>query len=175
MKKEIILVLLLFSSLVSADQYTFLDGMSHEIDGKNITLIKFDPLEDKSLFCVNGKRWIIEEDDSKTLNDVYIDVLRIKSDRVDTDIEYRCKNCVCDETCDNSVCFDIEEEVMEEEIIEEPDLDAPIEDKPKEEVITEKVKEEVIEPAGIGSQTIIIAVLILVIIVLGVIVLWRRH
>lgn len=167
----ILCFLLFFSVLVSADQFTFLAGKSYEIDGRNITLVKFDPSEDKALFCVNGKKWIIEEDDSKTLNDVFIDVFSIKSDRVLADIDYRCKDCVCDESCDNSVCSDIDGGVMEGE----PDLELLEEEIPEREVVAERVKEEVIEPVKISNNAKFVAILVLVVIGLGVVVLWRKH
>jgi len=165
-----IIFLLLIISLVNAEKITFTDSVSHEIDGKNITLIKFDSLVNRALFCVNGITRILVEDEEKVINDVIIDALEVRSDRVIADIDYKCKGCKCDEQCDNSLCF-------KEELVEQAtEIEEKIEQQQKNNwiVAPEDAPEEVIRETSIPTIWKITASLIIIILLLGIFFLWRK-
>ena len=173
MGKWILTFILLNIFLVGADQSIFAPGKGILIDDKNITLIKIDERTEKVLFCVNGIHGIIEEERSRTINGVSIDVERVATNRVVTDIDYKCRNCICDKECDNSACFKKVEELSfpEEEVGDEE----PEETIDKIVIVKKDITKEVIESADIEIQSIIIALLIVFIVILGLIVLWRKR
>ncbi len=173
--KWIILLIILFQILLvsaSTEKVTFTSLSSFIIDDKNVTLIKINDKNDVALFCVNGVKNIVAEDEYRTINQVYIEVTSLKDSSVATKLTYDCDDCACDEECDNSVCFD-EEEIEEfEEVIEEEN----VEDIPEDSgiVVEGGGAEEIIEPTQINNYSIIIAALIIIVLLLGVIVFWQR-
>lgn len=171
MKAVLILLLLLSIGIVYAKDVNLGPGKSYEIDGKNITLIRHDSRNNNAIFCVNGIKHIIEEDKTRTINEVFIEVKRITKDSVEIDVKYKCKDCVCDQTCDNSICFDGDEEEQVEAPPEEPQQE--ITQQTQEPQETEQ--EETITPVKIGMQGIILAITIFIVVILGIIVLWKKY
>jgi len=161
---HIILILIIFSIFVSAKEATFTPKSSFVIDNKNITLIRFDTAYGNALFCVNGIKDIIKEDESKNINEVFIDIFDIGANEVITDIVYKCRDCICEEDCDNSICFREKEKIIEKQQ----------ETQGKEENITLDYEEKIITPVTINHSAIIIAILIIIAALLGLIVLWKK-
>jgi len=154
----------------SSERAELAPGESFTIANKNVTLITVDDTHDNTIFCVNGVKGIVSEDDSNIINEVTIEVLRIRRDVVDVDADYTCKNCDCGDECDNSVCYDIIDVaedigngVDEIEVISGENGVGPISD-----------EEGFVEPVGIGTKGILFAVLIIIILILGLIVLWKK-
>ena len=121
MKNTLFLVFLLGLLLVSAaDRITLFPGKSFLIDNKNITLVQIDDKNDVAIFCVNGVKDIIKDDDEGYVNDVFIEVIDIKAGIVTIDVDFDCDGeCPCDD-CNNDVCLNGDvEEFMEEDVEEE--------------------------------------------------------
>lgn len=163
-----LLFLVIFSVFVSARNIDLIIGYNYVIEDRNISLVR--TLEDKVVICVNGEKSVVSEDIPKYVNDVRVNLIRVRNNIATFDFSYNCRDeCFCEEGCDNSGCFGIEEEVTEN------NLDIVTED--MEEVKEEPVlikKEEVISNSGISSLGIIVAILVTIVLILGVIVLWRR-
>ena len=174
--KWIILLIMLFQILIvsaATEKVTFTSLSSYTIDDKNVTLIKINDKNDVALFCVNGVKNIVAEDEYRTINQVFIEVTSLKDSSVTTKLTYDCDECACGEECDNSVCFDEEEiEEFEDIIEEEVEVEDIIEDRGI--VVADGGSEEIIEPAQINNYSIIIAALIIIVLLLGVIVFWQR-
>ena len=161
----IVFIFILFSSFVNAKEISFIPGRSYEIDGKNITLIKFDPEYANALFRVNQVIDIVKEDQPKTINEVFIEAFNIKPNGVITSIDYKCRGCTCTKDCDNSVCFKVEEEPIPKE---QQETENPPEN------ITQEYEEKIITPVTINYSTIAIAILIIFVLLLGLIVIWKK-
>ncbi len=98
----VVFVLIVFS-VNAIDMSVVLEkGQSVLIKDKNVSLV--DSLNDKSLFCVNGEKKIIEEGLSKRVNGVLIEVKKANFEEVSLKLSYRCGDCLCDD-CSNEVCF----------------------------------------------------------------------
>jgi len=169
MKKLWLLILILFGVLLvnAAEKVNLLTGSSYLIDNKNVSLIIVDVEDEVAVFCVNGVKSIVGEDRYKLVNGVGIDLVSVKKNKISASLTYRCRNgCECI-NCDNSVCFDKEEE--ENEIEESVTVD------PGEiGVIQPEIEETYIEPVNIESKSVVIAVLIIVVLILGLVVLWKK-
>ena len=147
-------------------------GQDFLIEDRNITLLAINDNEKSAIFCVNGVKNIVDEDDFNIINDVWIEIIRIENGIVSLQADYTCKDCVCGENCDNSICF-VEEP---EEIQEQPEETE--EENFEDEVIpinTEELENVYVEPIGIGRGGIIFASLIVIILILALIVLWRKN
>ena len=81
MKKWILFILLVSIGVVSAKAITLAPEKSYEFNGKNITLLRQDDRNNNAVFCVNGIRQIIEEDKTKIINEVSIELKTIKKDK----------------------------------------------------------------------------------------------
>ena len=177
--KWLVIFLLVSALFVAAqEKVTFIPGKSYVIDDRNITLVRLNEKDETAVFCVNGIKGIVIEDEIKSVNDVYITATRIDSLTVDTELDYRCNDCVCGESCNNQVCFeDAEEEPSDVEIIEEDETEDEvdvIEDDFSEEV-SEPSEVKVIEKPNVGMIGVIFAVLIVVVIALGLFIFWKRN
>lgn len=147
-------------------------GQDLLIEDRNITLLAINDNEKSAIFCVNGVKNIVDEDDFNIINDVWIEIIRIENGIVSLQADYTCKDCMCDENCDNSICF-----VEEPEEIQGPSEEL-VEEIPENNVInveTGDLENVYIEPAGIGRSGIIFALLIIIILILALIVLWRKN
>ncbi len=105
-----ILLLILLSSLASATTET-IDlkvGDSFLIRDKNITLINADDDDEKIVVCVNNIKSIVNIDENKWVNNVYFDIKNVDKNIARIKIERDCKNCICDNSCNNDLCFDKE-------------------------------------------------------------------
>ena len=171
---QILLISLIFVLSIegASKKFDLRPGQDFLIEDKNITLIAINDNEKGAIFCVNGIKNIVDEDDFNIINDVRIEILRIENGIVSLQADYTCKDCVCDESCDNSICF-VEEP---EEVQEQPDEIK--EETSENDVIpinTEDLENIYVESAGIGRGGIIFASLIVIILILALIVLWRKN
>ena len=118
MKYVIIIVFLvsLFSVSALTKETVLVPNQSFNFSDKNVTLIAIG--EDNIVVCVNNKKGILE--DGEFLNDVEFQINNIQINYVELTLKTGCDNCVCDENCNNNLCFAsvIEEEVLEENITE---------------------------------------------------------
>lgn len=108
----IILFLVLFLAVVSAGTDTeterteLEEGQSMEVSGKRLTLMKLDYENQRVIVCVNGKRAILSERSTKNVNDAIINLRGVTKNKADIRMSVNCPGCECDESCDNSICFD---------------------------------------------------------------------
>ena len=171
MRKTILLLILLNVCLVLAgDKTTIHLGESYLLENKNITFVRTDSRYDQAIFCVNGIKDIITEDDARFINGVYIELIRLRSDSASIEITYSCKKCLCGPECSNTACFAerIPSDINgDDEIIVEETASSDQEN-------TSISEEEVIEPPQQGTQGIFLASLIIVVLLLGIIVLWKK-
>jgi len=102
-----IVMLILVSLIVNAATET-IDlsiGDSFDLLDKNVTLMAVNDDEGKIIVCVNNQKVIIEDNDEKLVNGVYIEVERVNSGNARLKIERDCKNCECGENCNNELCI----------------------------------------------------------------------
>lgn len=100
-------MLILFSSIVNATTETIDLGIGENfvILDKNVTLTAVNDDEEKIIVCVNNQKVIIEDNEEKLVNGVYIEVERVNSGNARLKIERDCKDCECDENCNNELCI----------------------------------------------------------------------
>ena len=77
-----------------------------EFNGKRITLLNLDFEKERALVCVNGEKAILINFKTETVNDAILRLKKVTMNRAEISIRVNCPGCECDETCDNSVCFD---------------------------------------------------------------------
>jgi len=115
MRKTIVLViiLILVVSFVSArsyppdtDRFDLEEGQSAQLNGKKITLMNLDYDNERVIVCVNGEKTILSQSRTKTINGAILDLRQVYLNRAEIKMWVDCPNCECDESCDNSVCFD---------------------------------------------------------------------
>jgi hypothetical protein len=118
MKIQILLLFFVLMGVVSGAsiEETLAVGNSLEFKGKNITLLAVAEDEDRIMICVNGEKGVIGEDD--VLNGADIKSKDIESDYVTMRVIVDCEDCVCDESCDNSVCAGLDADDENDEIDE---------------------------------------------------------
>lgn len=111
MIKQILLALILLSSLVNATTKTIdlREGDSFLIRDKNVTIIDTNK-DDKVKICVNNIMNIISDSDKKFFNGVYIDIRFIENNITKVKLDRDCikNNCSCDESCNNDKCLNKE-------------------------------------------------------------------
>ena len=112
MKKYVVFIVLLTVFLVLAKTETveLKEGESFEIKDKNLTLIKFDPDDDKIIVCVNNEKAIVSDEIDKSVNGVTIHIKSVKKDYAKLELTRRCTSSKCscektDEDCSNIECF----------------------------------------------------------------------
>jgi hypothetical protein len=86
------------------------EGESFEIKDKNLTLIKFDPEDDKVIVCVNNEKAIVSDRIDKSVNGVTIHIKSVKNNYARLELTRRCTSskCSCEKTeedCSNVECF----------------------------------------------------------------------
>ena len=179
MKKVLFIVLFLCPIIIyAAERATLEAGQSYLLEDKNITLIKLDSKHDSAIFCVNGKKGIVGEDNAENINEVYIELIRLRLTSAMIDLSYDCNKCSCVE-CSNEACFDDEQIKYEatEDIIEE-DKDEVLYEEPNiidtENGKTYDAGETVIKTTSNSVQGIAIAILVIIVLFLGVIALWKK-
>ena len=178
MKWIVVFLLMIVVFVVAQEQVTFVPGKSYVIDDRNITLVKSNDKEETAVFCVNGFKGIALEDKIQSVNDVYITLTKVEGITVDVELDYRCDDCICDETCNNQQCFDTEETTEEtppeEEVEDVEDVVEEIEetDEPS---LGETLETSVIEQPNVGTVSIVFAVLIIVVLALGLFIFWKRN
>ena len=167
------LLALLMSILVSAGKrVTLSPEESYRIEDKNITFVRGDSRYDHAIFCVNGKRGIIREEQTLSIHGVSIELHRLRTDSASIEVTYECKKCLPCIDCDNSICFTANREIRNEneEDSEPVELDVFTGEEP--------MKQEdavVIQPPSLVKiRGIFIALLTLIVLLLGIIVLWRK-
>jgi len=114
MRKIIILtaILILSIAFVSAEyqktteRFTLEEGQSIEFNGKKLTLLNLDFENEKVIVCVNGERTILSKRKTKTVNDAILDLREVTMNKAEIRMWVNCPKCECDESCDNSICFD---------------------------------------------------------------------
>ena len=125
MKQIIFLLILLYVPFVFAGEKATLSiGESYLLENRNITFVRADSRYDSAIFCVNGVKGIVSEDTARSINDAYIELIRLRSDSASIEVTYSCKKCVCGSECSNAACFtetipdlNNDGEITEEEII----------------------------------------------------------
>ncbi|MCD4666568.1 hypothetical protein K8R47_02045 [archaeon] len=170
MRLSIILIFLLGISFVSAatQEITLFEDQSFEFRGKNITLMTIGE-DNKALFCVNGVRYVGEEDFEITRNSFEIDVTNVRSNNVEISFRVTCdgQECICTDECDNSACYGISEEPLELPDNEEESEDVgDIEILPLNEPEISEINQEIKENGFFTIYSIIFFALILILIVL---------
>ena len=115
-----LIILLLLIGLASAKTETIELGIgeSSVSQDRTITLLNLNDKDDKIILCINNEKNIVS--DIKTINNVFIELRKIDKDIARFKIRYTCKNCVCDQDCNNNACLinPIIEESAEEQLIE---------------------------------------------------------
>lgn len=114
MQKAIILVLILVLSTVfvsagyekTTDRFSLEEGQSIKFNGKKLTLLNLDFENEKVIVCVNGEKSILAKSSTKTVNDAVLDLRKVTLNKADIRMWVNCPGCECDESCDNSACFD---------------------------------------------------------------------
>ncbi len=129
-----LILCILLSSSVLAENVKLSVGESYLKYGVNITLAKLDKDYEKAVICVNNEKQIMEDDQLTYFRDARIELNDI--DRHDRSIEFDvkllggCVGCICEGDCLNSDCkiniYDefgslIYEEENEVDVIEEPE------------------------------------------------------
>lgn len=114
MRKVIFLaiILILSTAFVSADSYQkttervmLEEGQSIEFNGKRLTLLNLDFENERAIICVNGERTILGMRKTKTINEAILELKKVTMNKAEIRIWINCPSCECDESCDNSVCF----------------------------------------------------------------------
>lgn len=163
---RLIMLWVLLSVLLAygAERTTLEIGKDYVLEDKKISLVDVSSKQDAAIFCVNGQKGIVSESSINKINDVFIELSRIREDTVYIELTYECHgDCICDEKCDNTACF-----VRNEEPLTEDNTDDAI-------VITSGNGDEIfVEPTSINVNGIIIALLIVIVLFLGIFVLWKR-
>lgn len=122
MKKWIFLFFLVICAIfVSADtaKVTLEKGQGIVIDGRNVTLLRYSDSERKAVFCINNHRYIFEEDQPNIVNNLRVELTRIRPENVDVTLKgIQLAGTECTEECDNSKCMTSEQ--AEEEAVTEP-------------------------------------------------------
>ena len=176
MRLSIILIFLLSISFVSAatEEITLLEDQSFEFNGKNITLMSIGE-DNKALFCVNGVKYVGEEDYEVTRDSFEIDVINVRNDNVEIKFRVTCSgDCVCDDECDNSVCYGTSEEPIDlPENGEDSEDGDNVEVLPPNEPEISEINQE-IEDSFFTTYSIIFFVLILLLIILVLVFFIRK-
>ena len=118
MKYVLILVFLVSLLCVSAltEETVLFNGESFSFSDKNVTLIAIG--EDDIVVCVNNEKGIV--DDGESFNRVEFNIDKIHDDYVELKLKTDCSDCVCDESCSNSLCFGEEDlGAVEENVTDE--------------------------------------------------------
>jgi len=112
MKKYLVfgLFFMVFLVLAKTETVEMKEGESFEIKDKNVTLIKFDPENDKIIVCVNNEKAIVSDELDKSVNGVTIHIKSVKIDYAKIELTRSCTSskCSCEETsedCSNVECF----------------------------------------------------------------------
>lgn len=113
MRKIILAIILILSiAFVSAEyqktteRITLEEGQSTDFNGKRLTLLNLDFENEKIIVCVNGERMILAKGKTKTINEAMLDLRQVTMNKAEIRIWVNCPGCECDESCDNSICFD---------------------------------------------------------------------
>ncbi|MFH0936298.1 MAG: hypothetical protein V1815_01305 [Candidatus Woesearchaeota archaeon] len=118
MKKWILLLfLLIFIGFVSADtaKVTLELGQSFMFAGKNVTLLRFSDTESKAVLCINNYRYIFEENNPNIIDNLRVEITRIRLKNIDLNIKtIKVSNVECTDACNNDLCGQSEEPVNEE-------------------------------------------------------------
>lgn len=122
MKKWLlVLFLAICISLVSADtaKLTMEIGQSVEIGGKNVTILRFSDIDRKAVLCINNYRYIFEEDNPNIVDNLRVEITRIRLQSIDINLKtIKVSNVECTDACNNDLCGKSEE--PEEEVITQP-------------------------------------------------------
>ena len=109
MKKIIISLFFVFLLISSAGAKTIeqvlYERSNVKVPGYNITLLLVGSNEKSIVVCVNNEKRIINKDSGLLLENLRIEPLRIYPDNAKLKITYSCEECICDESCSNSLCF----------------------------------------------------------------------
>lgn len=113
MRKIILAITLILSiAFVSAEyqktteRIILEEGQSTDFNGKRVTLLNLDFENEKAIVCVNGERTILGLRKTKTLSEAMIELKKVTMNKAEVRIWVNCPGCKCDESCDNSACFD---------------------------------------------------------------------
>jgi hypothetical protein len=164
MKRGVLLLFLVIGiGLVSADhaKITLEKGQNFVIDGRNVTLLRFSDSEGKVVLCINNHRYIFDENKQKIVDNLRVEITRIRIDRVELNLKgINMAGSDCNEDCSNDKCMISEK--PGEEVITEPSAgeipEAPQENKTSEIVTSTNGK------ANIYIVIFITALIILIII-----------
>jgi len=114
MRKAIILAIILILSItfVSAEykpitkRITLEESQSTDFNGKRLTLLNLDFENEKVIVCVNGKKMILPLRKTKTVSGAMLELKKVTMNKAEIRVWINCPGCKCDESCDNSICFD---------------------------------------------------------------------
>lgn len=106
MKRWLFFFLIFCIILVSAktEKTTLKIGDSLLIKGSNVTLIDTDDKEDKIIVCINNQKSIVSNE--KIVNGVRVEILNVYNNYSRLRLENPCRDCICDESCSNELCFE---------------------------------------------------------------------
>ncbi len=126
-----IVFLIIISNLALAKtiEEDVFDDQSIQVPGYNITLLTIGSNEKSIVACINNEKYIINKDSRKEFENLKVEPTRIYEDYARLRITYSCEECVCNESCSNSLCFKEEEDTIEEIINENEEKDNNIEKK----------------------------------------------
>ncbi len=174
MKKLIIFILLLNLAVVSAvDRATLESGNSFLMEDKNVSLVRTDSKHEAAIFCVNGEKGIVREDETRRVNGVYIELMDVKENIARVELTYECsRNCVCDSGCNNDLCF--KADTGEDLNGDNGDAGTDEEIGDSSDGLADNYDETVVDIEEKGVRGIVLAALIVAVLILGVIVLWKR-
>lgn len=113
MRKIIILAIILLLSIASisakststSERIALEKGQSTDFNGKRVTLLNLDFENERVVVCINGEKMILS-DKTKKVNGATLDLRKVTMNKAEIRIWVDCPGCECDNTCDNSVCFD---------------------------------------------------------------------
>lgn len=157
--KKVILLLILIVLLVNPISAKTIEQILYEksnieVPGYNITLLLVGSNEKSIAVCVNNEKRIINKDSGLLLENLRIEPLRIYPDNVKLKITYSCEECICDESCSNSLCFAKNQEEQKNETQQ------------KEQIIPKQETKQVKDDITTISIFLFLTVLILLIVLL---------
>lgn len=114
MHKIVILTIIFILSIAFAsagyqkttERFSLEEGQSADLNGKRLTLLNLDFENEKVIVCLNGERKILSKRSTKTVNDAILELREVTMNKADIRMWVNCPGCECDESCDNSACFD---------------------------------------------------------------------